>query len=104
MPKASDPFISDEKIDKSTIRIHSAHRWPEKIVFDTQLATIAPSPVLSESPTVINQSREAFAKLEAAPQVFKSPAPMRTKQPLVKKSRSTRVAAYPAPAALPAGW
>jgi hypothetical protein len=63
IPKASGPFIGDEKIDKSIIRIHSAHRWPEKIVFDAQLATIAPSLVLSESPTVINQPREAFARL-----------------------------------------
>src|ERR1700716_4674562 len=30
-------------VDKSTIRIHSDRKWPERIVFDTTLPTIVPA-------------------------------------------------------------
>ena len=29
-------------VDKTIIRLHSAHRWPEAVVFDTSLPTIVP--------------------------------------------------------------
>jgi hypothetical protein len=31
-------------VDKTIIRRHSAHRWPEATVFDTTLRTIVPPP------------------------------------------------------------
>ena len=31
-------------VDKTIIRLHSAHRWPEAVVFDTSLPTIVPPP------------------------------------------------------------
>lgn len=31
-------------VDKAIIRINSAHKWPERIVFDTNLPTIVPPP------------------------------------------------------------
>src|SRR3979490_355370 len=30
-------------VDKSTIRIHSDRKWPERVVFDTNLPTIVPA-------------------------------------------------------------
>jgi hypothetical protein len=34
-------------VDKTIIRLHSAHRWPESIVFDTSLPTIVPPSALA---------------------------------------------------------
>lgn len=34
-----------EIIDRANIRIESAHKWPERVVFDTSLPTISPSSV-----------------------------------------------------------
>src|SRR5882757_2112642 len=38
-------------IDRAVIRIKSAHKWPEKIVLDTNQPTIAPS-AIEEPPAV----------------------------------------------------
>ena len=44
-PKASSPqAVVDESPFERTIRIQSARRWPEKIVFDTNQPTIVPPP------------------------------------------------------------
>ena len=41
-------------IDKSIIRIHSLHKWPEAVVFDTSLPTIIPPPVVAaELPVMV---------------------------------------------------
>jgi hypothetical protein len=37
-----DPEQSRSDVDRSTIRIHSAHKWPEAVVIDTTLPTIVP--------------------------------------------------------------
>jgi hypothetical protein len=53
-------------VDKSIIRIKSAHKWLEPIVIGTSLPTIVPPllPVLAKA-QVINQQREAFAQLNS---------------------------------------
>jgi hypothetical protein len=53
---SSQTFFREARVDKSIIRIKSAHKWPEPIVFDTSLLTIVPPPlpVLAKAP-VINQ-------------------------------------------------
>ncbi|MBX9646923.1 MAG: hypothetical protein K2X57_07690 [Xanthobacteraceae bacterium] len=38
-------------VDKTIIRLHSAHKWPEATVFDTSLPTIVPPP----SPSIVTQ-------------------------------------------------
>jgi hypothetical protein len=104
---SSQSFFREARVDKSTIRIKSAHKWPEPIVIDTSLPTIAPSPlpVLAKAP-VINQPREAFAQLNSpSPKVSEYPAPVRAKRKVAKQARPTRMAAYRATTeALPAGW
>jgi len=107
LPNASQPFMPDPRVDKSIIRIISAHRWPEKIVFDTTSPTIVPSislPVSAEAPVTMKQPREALAQLIAPPRVLKKPSPSRIKSKVAKGNLSTRMAAYPASEALPAGW
>ena len=52
LPKPSaQSFFPEARVDKSIIRIKSAHKWPEPIVFDTSLLTIVPPllPVLIAS-------------------------------------------------------
>ena len=42
-PKQPVVTAADSGIDKSTIRIHSDRKWPERVVFDTNQPTIVPA-------------------------------------------------------------
>ena len=53
-------------IDRSVIRIHTRHRWPEAVVYDTSLPTIVP-PVVAAGVSPERPPREAFAQLPPAP-------------------------------------
>ena len=107
LPSASQTFFREARVDKSIIRIKSAHKWPEAIVFDTSLPTIVPPPlpVLTKAP-VINQPREAFAQLNSPlPKVSEYSGPVRAKRKVATQARATQIAAYrTTPEALPAGW
>jgi len=102
LPDSPQTF-REAQVDKSIIRIKSAHKWPERIVIDTSLPTIVPPPsaVVANTP-VFNQPREAFAQLEApSQQVSRTPSPPRSKPKVAKKATHTRVAAYREP---PQAW
>jgi hypothetical protein len=108
LPSASSQtYFREVRVDKSIIRIKSAHKWPEPIVFDTSLPTIVPppQPVVANAP-VINQPREALAQLNPPlPKASEYRAPVRVKRKVAKQARPTRMAAYRAPSdAMPAGW
>jgi hypothetical protein len=107
LPSASpQTFFREARVDKSIIRIKSAHKWPEPIVIDTSLPTIVPPlPVLAKAPA-INQPREALAQLNSPlPKASEYPAPVRVKRKVAKQARPTRMAAYRAPReAMPSGW
>jgi len=104
---SSQSFFREARVDKSIIRIKSAHKWPEAIVIDTSLPTIVPPPlpVLAKAPA-INQPREAFAQLNSPlPKVSEYPAPVRAKRKVAKQVLPTRMSAYRStPETLPAGW
>ena len=59
-------------VDRSTIRIHSAHKWPSAVVFDTTQPTIIPpqQPVLAEAaaetPAPKKSPRDALALVQVA--------------------------------------
>jgi len=53
-------------VDRSVIRVHSRHKWPEAVVYDTTLPTIVP-PVVAAGLSPERPPREAFAQLPAAP-------------------------------------
>jgi hypothetical protein len=107
LPDSSQTFSREARVDKSIIRIKSAHKWPEKIVFDTSLPTIVPPPppLLAQAP-VSSQPREAFARLDvSSPQGLRNPSPVKVKRKVAKLAEPTKMAAYPVPQeALPAGW
>jgi hypothetical protein len=105
LPDSPQTSFREGQIDKSIIRIKSAHKWPEPIVIDTSLPTIVPPPsaVMASAPP-INQPREALAQIDAsAQQVSKNPSPTSSKAKVAKakKVTHTRVAAY---RESPQGW
>jgi hypothetical protein len=117
LPDSPQSFVREAYVDKSIIRIKSAHKWPERLVIDTSLPTIVPPTlaVLASTP-LITPPREAFAQVEAPSQQVSRTASLPSSKPKVaKKVTHTRVAAYrdssqasmPEVArreVLPAGW
>jgi hypothetical protein len=110
----ADQYMSDSQVfqrdahdvDRSIIRISSAHRWPERIVFDTDLATIVPplGEPLAEAPRA-RPFTEAFAQVIAPlPKVAEHPSVVKPKRKLIKRVVNTRVATYRPTEPLPAGW
>jgi hypothetical protein len=99
-------------VDRSIIRIHSRHKWPDAIVFDTSLPTIT-SPAVTEAVAAPASTplRQAFA-LVPQPSARAAPAAMGPK-PVARKrwartGRTTirRIASYQATAREPflPGW
>jgi hypothetical protein len=101
-PLAAEAARAD--IDRSIIRLHSSHKWPERIVIDTSLPTIVPpEPKIAEAAPVNETApvksasdawpvREAMAMAtpvqEAAPAMVRKPAPKR-------RSRTARTYGMP---------
>lgn len=88
-------------VDRSIIRIHSKHKWPEAVVIDTTIPTIVPplTTAAANVPTNPN-SGSAFAQLPPADAAMAAglPRPARGKRtPRIAKSPvRNRVATYQA--------
>src|SRR5512140_2414386 len=55
LPKMPDEVRADSGdpgFDRSTIRIHSERKWPERVVVDTNQPTIVPPPVVIATASV----------------------------------------------------
>jgi hypothetical protein len=82
-------------VDRSIIRIHSMHRWPEAIVFDTNIPTITP-PVVAAVP-VPRTARDALALLpQMSPAAAYTASEARPAAAVKRRTRTARVAARPA--------
>ena len=92
LPDSPQSFVREAYVDKSIIRIKSAHKWPERVVIDTSLPTIVPpsAAILANAP-VINQPREAFAQVDPQ-QVSRNPSLTSSKPKVVQKVTNTRMA------------
>ncbi len=76
-------------VDRSVIRIHTRHKWPEAVVYDTSLPTIVPPVVVAGIPE--RPQREAFAQLlSAAPPVRQQVAETLPKAVAVKRTAKPR--------------
>jgi hypothetical protein len=76
-------------VDRSVIRIHSRHKWPEAVVYDTSLPTIVPPVVAGVPPE--RPPREAFAQLPSvAPPAREQEAETLPKAAAVKRPARTR--------------
>jgi hypothetical protein len=106
MPQAAAP-PADVTVDRSIIRIHSAHRWPAAVMFDTTQPTITPpqqttrAEAIAPAPPQANRpSREALAMAQAGEipaAVAAHAAPPKQVKRRAKTSRpvySSRVASY----------
>jgi hypothetical protein len=80
-------------VDRSVIRVHSRHRWPEAVVYDTSLPTIVP-PVVAASISPIEPIREAFAQLPPTPVAETSPKTAAIKRAAKPRPPVRRVATY----------
>jgi hypothetical protein len=89
---------SDTGVDKSVIRIHSDRKWPERVVFDTNIPTIVPAQtakaeavVPAPAPTIVadvsakTRVREAFAQF--VPPDPKKPEPKLQRKRKIVKNR-----------------
>jgi hypothetical protein len=74
MPHPAAPAARAE-VDRTVIRLHSGHKWPERIVIDTSLPTIVPQPAkVAENlpdrpPLPVRSMRAAFAQVTPPPAV-----------------------------------
>jgi hypothetical protein len=91
IPKLSaEPDRAD--VDRSIIRIHTMHRWPEAIVFDTSLPTITPPPLIAAEVPATRAPRDALALLAPAPAAAYAPVAETKPVAMKRRSRTARVA------------
>jgi hypothetical protein len=103
-PAPTSPTFAEARFDRSIIRVQSAHRWPERIIFDTSLPTIVPPPdVTAEAPIIPKPPLEAFAQVPMSKVAGRTP-PVKMKRRFVKHNANTKLAAYHPPEAQPPGW
>jgi hypothetical protein len=113
MPQTAAPPARAE-VDKSIIRLHSRHRWPERVVIDTSLPTIVPPPAeIAEAQPVkaspaARSSREAFALATpaqaATPAAAPKPAPKRRTRTARTGGHVATFEAIESRDVFPAGW
>lgn len=103
-------FMREARVDKSIIRVESAHKWPERVVFDTNLPTIVPPPppVQANAP-ITHQPREALAQLVEPPRPVSKPSEhyetKKVRRKVASRVRPARMAAYrAAPEMFPGSW
>jgi hypothetical protein len=84
-------------IDRQVIRIHSDQKWPERIVFDTNLPTVTPAPAQALASVAPAPAPPPTASDEAQARVRESFAQL----PLPSESRHVHVAELRKPEAKP---
>lgn len=95
---SAEPARSD--VDRATIRIHSTHKWPKAVVFDTTLpAIVPPMAVVAAEAAVAKPPREAFAMAAEPAAEVKTVEPVKPAKPRVRHARparapGSRVASY----------
>jgi hypothetical protein len=93
----SDAERSRSDVDRSTIRIHSAQKWPQAVVIDTtqptivppRAATVAAAPPLKPS----KPAREAYAMATEPERAAKPAEPVKEAKPRVRRTRTARAPA-----------
>lgn len=83
---SAEPARAD--VDRATIRIHSTHKWPKAVVFDTTLPTIVPpAAVAAAEAAVAKPPREAFAMATEPVAAVKTAEPVKPAKPRVRHAR-----------------
>lgn len=79
--------------DRYNIRIHSSHKWPKAVVFDTTLPTIVPPPVTAavEAPAPAPKpAHEALAMVTEPETAARPAAVVKPAKPHVRRTRTAR--------------
>jgi hypothetical protein len=84
------PSVASDRadIDRSIIRIHTMHRWPDAIVFDISLAATRPPPVIAAEVPATRTPRDALALLPQTPPAALASTPTTEAKPAAMKRRS----------------
>ncbi|MDB5604775.1 MAG: hypothetical protein JWP25_1675 [Bradyrhizobium sp.] len=101
LPKLPVTDKTEAAADLPTIRIHSDRKWPERVVFDTSIAPVAPvqlaktEPVVSPPATVADVSakahvRDSFAQLQ--PSDLNQPSDLKKPEVAPKPQRKRKIA------------
>ena len=117
-PRPDVSFGRESKVDKTVIRLTSAQKWPDKVVYDTRLPTIVPSSSMVADNASISISKieetpappasasvhQAFAKMATIAPASER-ALVHAKRKVKRKSAEARLLAYREPTySWPAGW
>jgi hypothetical protein len=80
------PSVASDRadVDRSIIRIHTTHKWPDAIVFDTAL----PPPVIAAEIPATRTPRDALALLPQTSPAVVAYAPVTEAKPVAMKHRS----------------
>jgi len=87
---------NDAVVDKSVIRIHSDRKWPEPVVFDTNVPTIVPAQTVKAEavaapPTPATDLADLSAKARVR-ETFAQFVPAEPKKPEAKPQRKRKIA------------
>jgi hypothetical protein len=102
----AEPARAD--VDRSIIRIHSRHRWPDALVFDTNQPTINPPAVETADIPVKKSPRDALALAAPLPAAVAA-KPVSEARPVIRKrpTKTVHLTARQAdgfPPAFTSGW
>jgi hypothetical protein len=109
--QAATPAGTD--VDRTVIRLHSSHKWPERIVIDTNRPTIVPpsakvATLAVRSPPAARPPREAFALATpdqtVAPAIALKSAPKHRMGTVRASGRVTSIETTEFRAAFPMSW
>jgi len=86
----SPPFVSsaDTNIEKPIIRIRSDRKWPERVVFDTNMPTIVP-PI---APVLVARAEAAVPAQARGLQAFAQLKPSEPRKPEPKPQHKRKIA------------
>jgi hypothetical protein len=91
LPKVPVAASTEASADRSTIRIHSDRKWPERVVFDTSLPTIIPATTAKAEAAAIGpapaQVSEVSAKVRVRDAFAQLPFDPKTSEPKPQPKR-----------------
>lgn len=93
LPKFPMTETADMGTDKPFVRINSDQKWPERVVFDTSVAPIAPAPTVSAEEAVTPPAPHAVVDVSARVRdTFAQLVPSDQKKPEAKPQRRRKIA------------
>jgi len=95
LPQFPEAERAEASANKSTIRIHSDRKWPERVVFDTSVPTIVPVQTAMAEASVPVLAPTTVADVSAKPrslEAFAQLKPSEPKKPDLKPQHKRKVA------------